>query len=96
MFCQDESRVGLHLPIRRRVTGYGVTPLQVIEPQYESYCLYAAVEPTTGDAFWWELPRLDAACFTLFLAKFGPHYAGSRTRRLRIFFRALSQAACVV
>jgi DDE superfamily endonuclease len=77
VFCQDESRLGLRLPIRRRLTGYGVKPLQVVEPLYESYWLYAAVEPTTGDAFWWELPRLDADCFTLFLKKFGQHYAES-------------------
>ena len=73
----DESRLGLHLPLRRRVTGYGVKPLQVVEPLYESYWLYAAVEPTTGDAFWWELPCLDADCFTLFLAKFAQHYTES-------------------
>lgn len=77
MFCQDESRFGLHLPVRRRLTGYGVKPVQVVEPLYESYWLYAAVEPTTGDAFWWELPRLDADCFALFLDKFAQHYAES-------------------
>ena len=77
VFCQDESRFGLHLPIRRRVTGYGVKPLQMVEPLYEAYWLDAAVEPTTGDAFWWELPRLDATCFSLFLNKFGQHYAES-------------------
>jgi hypothetical protein len=77
VFSQDESRLGLHLPIRRRVTGYGVKPLQVIEPLYESYWLYAAVEPTTGDAFWWELPCLDADCFARFLDKFAQHYTES-------------------
>ena len=64
VFCQDESRLGLHLPVRRRLTGYGVKPLQ-------------GVEPLTGEAFWWELPRLDAACFTVFLQQFGQHYAES-------------------
>jgi hypothetical protein len=77
VFCQDESRLGLHLPIQRRLTGYGVKPIQVIEPLYESYWLYAAVEPTTGEAFWWELPRLDADCFALFLEKFAQNYAES-------------------
>ena len=77
VFCQDESRLGLHLPIRRRVTGYGVQPLPSVAPLYESYWLYAAVDPTTGDAFWWELPRLDADCFTVFLQQFGQHYAES-------------------
>jgi putative transposase len=35
------------------------------------------VEPTTGDAFWWEVPRLDADCVTVFLQQFGQHYATS-------------------
>ena len=77
VFCHDESRLGLHLPVRRRLTGYGVKPVQVVEPLYESYWLYAAVEPTTGDAFWWELPRLDADCFTLFLDQLSHCYAES-------------------
>jgi transposase len=54
-----------------------VKPGQVVEPLYQYYWLYAAIEPTTGDAFWWELPRLDADCFTVFLHQFGRHYAGS-------------------
>ena len=28
-----------------------------------AYWLYAAVEPTTGEAFWWELPCLYAPTF---------------------------------
>ncbi len=63
VFYQDESRLGLHLPVRYRLSDYGLKPVQVVEPLYELYWLYAAVEPTTGDAFWWELPRLDADCF---------------------------------
>ena len=77
MFCQDESRLGLHLPVRRRLTGFGVKPIQIVAPVYEYYWLYTAVEPTTGEAFWWELPRLDADCFTVFPRQFGQHYAES-------------------
>ena len=77
VFCQDESRLGLQLPLHRRLTGYGEKPVQIVEPLYEYYWLYAAVEPTTGDAFWWELPCLDADCFTVFLRQFGHHYAES-------------------
>jgi hypothetical protein len=50
-----------------------VKPIQIVAPLYEYYWLYAAVEPTTGDAFWWELPRLDAPCFNVFLRQFGQH-----------------------
>ena len=35
------------------------------------------MEPTTGEAFWWELPRLEAACFTVFLRQFGKYYTES-------------------
>ena len=68
--CQDETRLGLHLPLHRRLTGYGVKPVQGIEPLYEYDWLSAAVEPTTGEACWWELPRRDADCFSVFLQKF--------------------------
>jgi hypothetical protein len=77
VFSQDESRFGLHLPLPRRLTSVGTKPLQIVNPLYESYWLYAAVEPTTGDAFWWELPQLDADCFTIFLQEFSQHYADS-------------------
>jgi hypothetical protein len=75
--CEDESRLGRHLPLPRRLTGYGVKPVQIVEPLYEYYWLYAAVAPTTGEAFGWELPRLDADCFTVLLRQFGRHYTDS-------------------
>ena len=52
-------------------------PLQSVEPLYESYWLYATVEPTTGEACWWEFPRLDADCLTIFLRQLSQHYAES-------------------
>jgi DDE superfamily endonuclease len=77
VFCEDESRLGRHLPLPRRLTGYGVKPVQIVEPRYEYYWRYAAVEPTSGEAFWWELPRLDADGFTVLLRQFGQHYPDS-------------------
>jgi DDE superfamily endonuclease len=65
------------MPVRRRLTGDGVKPIQVVEPLYEYYWLYAAVEPTTGETFWWELPRLDADCFSVFLRQLSQHDAES-------------------
>ena len=35
------------------------------------------MEPTSGEAFWWELPTLDADCFGIFLRQFGHPYAES-------------------
>jgi putative transposase len=83
VFCHDDSRLGLHLPIRRRVTGLGVKPLQIVEPLYESSWWYAAVDPTTGDAFWWEWSCLAADCVNLLLQKFGQPSAESLHMVLR-------------
>jgi putative transposase len=83
VFCHDDSRLGLHLPVRRRVTGLGVKPLQIVEPLYESSWWYAAVDPTTGDAFWWEWSCLAADCVNLLLQKFGQPSAESLHMVLR-------------
>jgi transposase len=37
--CHDASRLGLHLPVRRRLTDCGGKPVQVLEPLYASYWL---------------------------------------------------------
>lgn len=55
----------------------GIKPLEVRAPGYQYYWLYAAVEPSTGADHWLELPRLDSACFQVFLDQFSAHYPES-------------------
>lgn len=74
LFFEDEARVGLHLPKYRRLTARGVGPKQPFEPLYEYYWLYGAVEPATGEAYFWEMPALDATCFSVYLAKLSEAY----------------------
>lgn len=74
LFFQDEARVGLHLPKYRRLTAKGVCPVQPFEPLYEYYWLYGAVEPTTGEAHFWEMPAPGADCFSLYLSKLSEAY----------------------
>lgn len=77
IFSQDESRVGL-LPVkRRRLTLRGVKPVGRVQYTFESYYPYGAVEPTTGQSFFLELPELDADCFQVFLTQFAARYADS-------------------
>lgn len=74
VFSQDESRFGL-LPIRRRrITGKGVKPVGTIQHKFESFYLYGAVEPTTGESFFLELPWLNAENFQVFLNEFSSIY----------------------
>ena len=69
--------MGLHLPRCRRLTARGVAPKQPFEPLYEWYWLYGAVEPATGESHFWELPALDAECFSLYLSKLSQAYPES-------------------
>lgn len=71
---QDESRLGLHLPLPRRLTAQGIKPIQVHQPLYQYYWLYAALEPATGQAHWWEMPALDSACVETFVHQLGEQF----------------------
>jgi len=64
---QDESRLGLMPTTRRRITAKGIKPIQKVQFQFESYYLYGAVEPLTGESFFLELPWLNSVCFQAFL-----------------------------
>ncbi|HEX8432527.1 MAG TPA: IS630 family transposase [Longimicrobium sp.] len=74
LFVQDESRLGLHEDVRRRLTARGTKPVQSMLPRYEYFWLYAAVEPATGESLVLEMPALDAHCFQAFLDEFAATY----------------------
>ena len=63
----DEARFGLKGWYRRRWCPVGARPPWICDDRYEWLWLYAAVEPTTGQSFCLFLPRLDGACFELFV-----------------------------
>jgi transposase len=70
-FFQDEARLGLHeSATRRRITARGVKPTQLMLPRYEYFWLYGAVDPSTGESLFLELPALDTPCFQAFLLEF--------------------------
>lgn len=72
-FVQDESRLGLMFPMRRRITAKGIKPIQVVDFRFENYYLYGAVEPISGDRFILELPYLNSDCFQVFLNEFSSY-----------------------
>ena len=71
---QDESRLGLMPTTRRRITAKGVKPIQKVQFQFESYYLYGAVDPLTGESFFLELPYLNGECFQEFLNELSAFY----------------------
>ena len=74
VLTQDESRFGLMPVTRRRITAKGVKPIQEVQFQFESYYLYGAVKPLTGDGFYLEMPGLNSICFQVFLDELSAHY----------------------
>ncbi len=77
VFSQDESRFGLLTIRRRRLTARGVQPVGSIQHQFQSFYLYGAVAPTTGDNFFMELPQLNSTIFQVFLNQFAQAYPDS-------------------
>jgi hypothetical protein len=67
VFSQDESRFGLLTIRRRRLTARGVPPAGPAKHVCQWFYVYGAVEPTTGDRFFRELPYLHAANFQIFV-----------------------------
>jgi transposase len=70
VFAQDETRLGLQPILRRRITACGVRPVATVWPRFDNFYLFGAVEPTTGDSFFLELPLLNSAMFQLWLDDF--------------------------
>ncbi len=77
VFSQDESRFGLRTVRRRRLTARGVQPVGPIQHQFQSFYLYGAVAPTSGDDFFMELPQLNSRIFQIFLDQFARAYPDS-------------------
>jgi len=77
VFAQDETRLGLQPLLRRRITACGVQPVATVWPRFDNFYLFGAVEPTTGDSFFLELPLLNSAMFQLWLDDFAQTFAAS-------------------
>jgi transposase len=56
------------------MTMSGLKPIGPVQYQFENFYLYGAVEPSTGDSLFPELPYLNAVNFQLFLNEFAQHY----------------------
>jgi transposase len=74
LFCQDERRFGLWPIQRRRMTLTGVKPWGAVQYRCENFSGYGAVEPTTGERFFLELPYLTATNFQIFLNELSHGY----------------------
>lgn len=75
--CMDESRFGLKGIRRRRITLRGVKPIGRYVWRFEYFWLYGAVEPVSGESFYWHYSHLDHECFEHYLRKLSEEYKES-------------------
>jgi transposase len=52
----------------------GVKRPGAVQSHFENFYVYGAVEPTTGDRFFLEVPYLDTTNFQIFLNEFAHHF----------------------
>jgi hypothetical protein len=76
-FCSDESRWGLKTLVGRVITAMGIKPVVSTQWSRQSFWLYGAVEPLSGDSFFYAFSHLDATCFNLFVQEFSAAFPDS-------------------
>jgi transposase len=77
VLVQDESRIGLLPIVRHRITARGVQPTISSAYRFESFYLYGAVEPATGESFFLELPCLNTNTFQIFVDELAKTFTAS-------------------
>ena len=73
-WSEEESLVGLHTIQRRKLTGRGIKPQGKMEGDFIYLWLYGAVEPLTGESFFYEFTHRDTVGFEKLLELFASKY----------------------
>lgn len=74
IFFEDETRIGLMVILRRVLTLMGVKPVSSFQHRFENFYVYGAVEASTGEGFFLELPYLNSEMFQIFIDEFSKKY----------------------
>lgn len=76
-FCQDETRLGLKTVSGRLLTLKGIKPEGKVQWKRDNFYLYGAVEPMTGESYFYEFSHLDRICFQSFVNQFSKIFPDS-------------------
>lgn len=76
-FTQDESRFGLNTIRGRLITGFGIKPIGKWQWLFKAFWLYGAVEPATGESFFWQFSHVDTRCYQQYLEEFSQAFPDS-------------------
>ena len=90
VWAEDEHRIGMH-PVNRRVWAIqGTTPTASVNWKFKWSWLAGFVEPSSGDTYWWIVPRVNWQVFEQMLADFAQHFQLGANKRVLL---VLDQAA---
>ena len=90
VWAEDEHRIGLH-PVNRRVWALrGTTPTTSVNWKFKWSWLAGFVEPSSGQTYWWIVPRVNWRIFERMLADFAQHFELGSTKRVLL---VIDQAA---
>lgn len=59
------------------ITACGIKPIGQWQWLFKAFWLYGAVEPATGESFFWQFNHIDTECYQFFLDKFSKAYPDS-------------------
>ena len=78
----DEHRLGLKPIIRRVWTRYGEQPIANVNWRYQWLWLYGFVHPSTGETYFWILPKVNIELFNKVLADFAKEFAVGKNKHI--------------
>ncbi len=82
VWAEDEHRIGMH-PVNRRVWAQrGMTPTASVNWKFKWSWLVGFVEPSSGETYWWIVPRVNWQIFERMLADFAQHFELGANKRV--------------
>jgi len=78
----DEHRLGLKPIIRRVWTRYGEQPIANVNWRYQWLWLYGFVHPSTGETYFWILPKVNIELFNKVLADFAKEFGVGKDKHI--------------
>jgi hypothetical protein len=59
------------------ITAFGVKPVGKWQWLFKAFWIYGAVEPATGELFFWQFSHVDTACYQQYLNEFSTAHPDS-------------------
>ena len=82
VWAEDEHRIGMH-PVNRRVWALcGTTPTTSVNWKFQWSWLSGFVQPSSGETYWWIVPRVNWRIFERMLADFAQHFELGPNKRV--------------